>query len=226
MKKKNAELLSAQHQIIVSEKLGAIGKILSIISHELKNPLFSLRNKLSILEQQENFDKKIINEMFNDISFCVDIIDNTNAYRKTQELNLEKNCISNLILESILMLNIPANIEIKTDFKDDIEILCDLFQCKIVIMNIIKNAVEKFETGGGIIKIETIDADKFLKIIISDNGYPLNESIDIFEAFVTTKSYGAGLGLAFSKLIIEKHNGKLYAINSCNWVSFIIELKK
>ncbi|MBP7651885.1 response regulator [Candidatus Dependentiae bacterium] len=222
------KLKVASEKLLNTEKLGAIGKITSIISHELKNPLFAVTGSLYLMKNNfSQISASEIDKIEEKINYCIEIIDNINQFAKTGELVKEKVSVSELIFNSMLNFKIPENIQVSTDV-EDADITVDKIQFKIVILNIIKNAVEKFSGNPGKIQIKSFfkkngNSDE-LNIVISDNGAPLTEDIDVFAPFYTTKIHGSGLGLSFSKLIIENHNGKISAFNGGGWVNFEIKL--
>ena len=221
-------LKTASEKLLIGEKLGAIGKISSIISHELKNPLFAVSGSLYILKNDQNkISQRDIEIIEGKIKYCIDIIDNINSFTKTGELVKEKSAISEIIYNAMLGLKIPENIVLKNNI-EDADIFADKFQLKIVILNILKNAIEKFSGAPGEIEIVSKlvrkETGSRIIIIISDTGEPFPENADIFEPFYSTKTNGSGLGLSFSKLIIENHNGKISAYNKDGKVNFEIIL--
>nr|HPG31758.1 ATP-binding protein [bacterium] len=125
----------------------------------------------------------------------------------------------------MLGLKIPENIVLKNNI-EDADIFADKFQLKIVILNILKNAIEKFSGANGemaiVSKLIRKENGSEIMIIISDTGEPVSENADIFEPFYSTKTNGSGLGMSFSKLIIENHNGKISAYNKDGKVNFEI----
>lgn len=82
-----------------------------------------------------------------------------------------------------------------------------------VIQNLVGNAI-KFTPEGGTIRLTAQEADRFVQISVSDNGrgIPMSLQSQVFQKFVTgrVKGRGTGLGLAFCKLAIEAHGGKIW----------------
>jgi len=220
LKNKISELKISNDKIINYEKLSAIGKMASVFSHELKNPLFTIKTFLNSLDKSKI---KNLDRILEKIDFSFEVIENINKFYKSKELELEKIDLKKLIFNVILSLKNKNNIEIKYEIPKNIFINVDRFQFKIVLMNILKNAIEKFEEEEqGKIFIKVIKKKVGIKITIFDNGKPIEELNGIFELFKTTKSKGTGLGLSFSKMIIEKHNGELLVENKKNGVEFTI----
>jgi PAS domain S-box-containing protein len=109
---------------------------------------------------------------------------------------------------------------IEYEFDDPVlEVLVDRYQIQQIIINLVTNAVDA---------MQDIDRQPLLRIRIrnSEGGHVLTEFIDngpglpndcadkIFDAFVSTKENGMGIGLAISRSIVEAHDGELWAVNN------------
>ncbi|XPV54921.1 MAG: sensor histidine kinase [Halarcobacter ebronensis] len=103
-----------------------------------------------------------------------------------------------------------------------------------VLLNILKNSIDNFEVievKNKKIRVNTVSTDNYLRIIITDNGGGIKDSIKekVFEPYFSTKEHrnGTGLGLYMSKIIIEQYQqSSLYFENTNDGVSFTIELNK
>ena len=86
-----------------------------------------------------------------------------------------------------------------------------------VFINLISNAIEAMEGIGipPLVQIRATVTDKNEMLVqVSDNGPGVRDTETIFEAFVTTKDNGMGIGLAVSRSIVEAHCGRLWAENN------------
>lgn len=106
----------------------------------------------------------------------------------------------------LLEVNIP---------EESIYSIIDTKALERALGNIIINAI-KYNKVGTIITVELIKSDKYVDIIIEDNGYGISDEVieNIFDEFVRADKArktdgGSGLGLAITKKIINLHNGKL-----------------
>jgi signal transduction histidine kinase len=86
-----------------------------------------------------------------------------------------------------------------------------------VVMNLLMNAVEAMSIGGKLTVSTKLlyDSDEML-LIVSDEGTGISSDIlpNIFDAFVTSKQTGTGLGLTITYDIVMKHNGRIAAENN------------
>jgi signal transduction histidine kinase len=97
-----------------------------------------------------------------------------------------------------------------------------------VFINLISNAIEAMETNPRepqvVIKVAISD-DKEMAIEVIDNGPGVDDAENIFDAFVTTKEKGMGIGLAVSRSIVEANEGQLWAENNSDFgAKFTVKL--
>jgi signal transduction histidine kinase len=111
------------------------------------------------------------------------------------------------------------NIEIRTDFGRGLPpVLTDQVQMEQVFVNLIRNAIDAFDTtidGERLITIQAIaDGESAIRVEITDLGVGMKEPERAFEPFFTTKQHGMGMGLTICQSIIEAHNGRLWAASN------------
>jgi signal transduction histidine kinase len=126
--------------------------------------------------------------------------------------------INTVIREMALLLQHEAAahvVSIRTVLADGLaDVLADRVQLQQVLMNLMLNAIEAMKDTGGDLTItsETRDPGELL-ISVSDTGVglPTDSPDTMFDAFVTTKPHGTGMGLAITRSIVDAHGGRLWA---------------
>jgi len=103
----------------------------------------------------------------------------------------------------------------RTELTEDLpSVRADRVQLQQVLMNLMLNGMEAMSEGGGELRISTGREPGEVMVAVSDTGVgiPADKMKEIFNAFVTTKAKGTGMGLAISSTIIDSHGGRLWAI--------------
>ena len=140
-------------------------------------------------------------------------------FSNVSKLNIEKNPMEiNMLLEDVCD---EAGLILKNDIKFkssignyEVYIKGDYNRLKQVLINVIKNAKEAIDNNGLVELKAKAFKNKYI-ITIKDNGVGMDKetSNKIGTAFYTTKKNGTGLGVCFSKEIIEKHDGTMEYIS-------------
>jgi signal transduction histidine kinase len=150
-------------------------------------------------------------------------------FSKSGSLNREYEDVGQIIKELLSLVNFHADlngIKIHTNTLEKYpKILIDKDKIKQALLNIVLNAMESM-SGGGDINIKIAKSDRCLKISIKDTGtgIPEEQHDKIFDLFYSSKSGGAGLGLAITQNIIHAHGGNIGFKNLNNGTKFTIKL--
>lgn len=220
------DLEKYKSRIIKQEKLSSIGELSSRLAHDIRNPLTVIKGTLDFIKMKnKNLTPEDI-EKFDRIDTAMyritHQIDNVLDFIKGKPLKLTRQPLQEIIDSSLLDIKKPSEITIKS--KDtDIEIDCDVEAMKIVLINLVVNAVQSIESNGVIIISSELKGDKVI-ITVQDSGpdIPEEDLKNIFEPLYTTKQEGTGLGLSSCKSLIEQHHGTISVQN--NPKRFVIEL--
>jgi signal transduction histidine kinase len=114
--------------------------------------------------------------------------------------------------EDLAQHGITARVELKGDLP---KIVAHRGQLQQVLINLIRNAIEAMQADRNdhrVLQVSSrLHGDDRIIISIEDSGPGIDprHAENIFDAFVTTKSAGMGLGLALCRMIIERHSGEL-----------------
>ena len=185
-------------------------------AHQIGTPLSSLMGWSNILKEKD-LDHQIIHEIDNDIMRLNKIAKRFSEIGSKTKLKVEN---LNEILNTILVYLEKRNSSlINFEFypsNDDIKIKINKTLIEWVIENIVKNAIDSM-SGNGKIQIKIMKENNQAKILISDNGSGISNSLKnkIFDEGFTSKENGWGLGLSFSKRIMTVyHEGNIKVKNS------------
>ncbi|MDY5845488.1 MAG: HAMP domain-containing sensor histidine kinase [Bariatricus sp.] len=189
---------------------------ISKISHEIRNPLTLVYSTLQLIESQhpEVHTFRHWTDMREDIEFMITLLQELSSYNNGERLKCSS--FSSYDFFSHLCLSFAAScVETDIEFTSRIspslpDIWGDKIKLQEVFLNLLRNAKDAVSPCGSI-RLEASTDNRFLKIIIADNGCGIaDEQLDeIFDAFVTHKTGGTGLGLSIAKRTIEAHGGTI-----------------
>ena len=237
LRKAYKTLEETKTELVASEKLAAIGRLVSGVAHEINNPLTSVLGFTEILlsSEGENPMKESLAIVLHEAQRCQKIVQDLLLFTRHKKMSLELTRIDHLadeILEA-LSLDLKKNsVEVVKNYSDSPPILVDPSQIQQVFLNLIKNAIQAMEAvpqGRKITVSIQLPAPKKMRVAFRDNGPGITaENIDkIFEPFFTTKGVGkgTGLGLSLSYGIIQRHGGCILVDSKPgNGTSFIVEI--
>ena len=237
------ELELRQGQLVRSEKLAALGTLLSGVAHEINNPLSNISTSCEILAEEVGagvtaFQKELIEQIDTETWRARRIVRSLLDYARNREFRHEVVPLAPLVADSLRLIKgqIPVHVSIDTDIPAELAISCDRQRLQQVLFNLLSNAVAALEGGGDIvIAARTIrasgnpssgDALVFgqcptdgtaVEIEMRDNGHGIPAEVlpRIFDPFFTTKDVGQGLGLGlFIVFEIVEEQGGCIAVQS------------
>ncbi len=203
---------------IISQLLENHHTAVSMIAHEIRNPLTLVSSSLQIMEAQHPEVKEFHNWklMMEDVRFMCDLLNQLSTFNNSSTLHHSVFSIEKLLK------NISVSFAISLDASDcDIEFSSkiasgmgdftgDKIKLEEVLLNILQNARDAVgESGSIFLSAERLSDSIVIRCRDTGCGIP-DERIDtIFDMFVTYKENGTGLGLSSAKRIVEAHGGAL-----------------
>ncbi|GAB4485314.1 MAG: hypothetical protein Fur0016_10320 [Anaerolineales bacterium] len=212
-------------QLIQSERLALVGRLLASVSHELNNPLQAIQNALFLLKADEELSdqsRQDLNIILSETERMASLIGRLRStYRATQAEDFQEIMLNDVIEDvHALTSTYMRHRSIIFTFHPDpglpaIPVIPD--KIRQVILNLFINAIEAMQNGGNL-TVHTYHLPDQAQVLItfSDTGPGINPKIfsRIFEPFVTDKEAGTGLGLTITADIVHQHRGEIYAENN------------
>jgi signal transduction histidine kinase len=225
-----SSLLENQRKLRRVERLAAMSKFATLVSHEIRNPLNSMNINMQILKREmENPSgdsekkQKYFNIITSEINRMENLIKNFLMISRPPRFDFLPNNMHDILDEVVLMHSANAeqqNVDIRKEYyRRTVMVSVDRDQIKQVFHNIIINSLQAMP-GGGRLTIKTglkrmrtrLDQNvRSLRIEFKDTGVgiPKDKVKDIFEVYYTMKKTGTGLGLAIARQIVEGHFGTI-----------------
>lgn len=214
-------------EMIQSEKMASLGRLVSGVAHEINNPLGYMKSSIGLIEDdiqelKERCDEKEYSKLLDDMESNLDmniegidkITNITETLREFVSVEVESEVKTDLnenIRSTLILLEneFKEDIDLKKELGDIPEVKCSPGKLNQVFMNVIYNALQSVDEGAIEIKTWAEDKDAFIKIKDDGRGIPKDIRDKIFDPFYTTKDESTGLGLSVSYRIVKEHGGDI-----------------
>jgi PAS domain S-box-containing protein len=203
------------------ERMAYIGQITASLSHEIRNPLSSIKMNLQILGQNHRFagnDEKRLHITQTEIQRLETILQQLLDFAKPISVTPGEVDVNDVIHFCAGLLEVKFR-KIQASCRMDLSsslplVTADKTKIEQVVINLMLNALDSIRPGGEVCVRSGIRRHKqtdFVTIQVSDDGDGIPSELisHIFEPFYTTKIKGTGLGLANVKQIVQAHNGNV-----------------
>ncbi len=210
------------HEAVLQERasekrLAALGEMASVLSHEIRNPLASLKGHAQLLGESLAEDERGTKKIARIVSEA------ERLERLTTELlefvgtpSLQKETVDLSALVHRAADEVPEGrfeirgLEASADFYGDES---RIYQ---VLLNILRNAAQA--APGQVVEVSLGETAKALEVRVRDRGpgLPPGNEARVFDPFFTTRVKGTGLGLSIAQQLVERHGGSLTAENAAD----------
>ena len=224
LRERNKQLEDQSMALVRSERFATIGKISTLITHEIRNPLSSIGLNAELLEEEisqfEGCDTGESRALLKAIGGEVDRLrDVTEEYLQFARLpKPEKESIDVLtLINNIVQFVEPEmnqkNLKLTVTHEGTPQASVDGNQIRQALLNLLRNSAEAMDHKDGgqiLIHIKAHDSENtMIRIEDSGPGVPFEIQPHIFEAFYSTKPSGTGMGLSLVQQIATGHGGEV-----------------
>jgi signal transduction histidine kinase len=216
--RKRTQELEAVHEAMLSKtRLATIGHTASVLTHEMRNPLASIKLALSGLNGSNTLqsrERRRVKLVLGEVDRLDTLLSETLDYVRPVKVAVEPvdmERLLNRVLSEQEPLMAEKGIRIRREIcAECASIRLDEAKMHQVLLNLLKNAVEASPEGGEI-RVRLWRDGEELVLRITNGGEPIApQSLErAFEPFYTTKPKGSGLGLGLVKRVIEEHGGRV-----------------
>lgn len=227
LKLKNDEINKINEQLEIANSTK--DKFFSIIAHDLKGPLGSFKNLLTLMiNSYDDFNDEERKEFLSSIDISSNdiyiLLENLLDWSRSQRnlitikpVEADFSIITDNIIQQLKNLANDKKITIKSNISKPTYLVFDPQLIQTVLRNLISNSL-KFTHKNGSVNIDFYEDDKKATIIVADSGIGMNqEKLNKLFTFDNNKSTygtdnekGTGLGLLICKDFVELHNGKIW----------------
>ncbi len=214
---KTAELERAHREILLTEKLAALGHLSAGMAHEIRNPLNSISLFAQVMSsglenepEMLSYAEKIINEVERIDAILIKLLSTSKRSSFQLRTIYLDDVIENSLqpfLEQIQAQNVVLQ---KQSLRQTPSILADADELGLVFSNLFANALFEMQQGGTLsVSLAHDDKDVFVTVSDTGGGIPEGHLNEIFDPFFTTKERGTGFGLSVVLRIVKTYAGRI-----------------
>jgi two-component system NtrC family sensor kinase len=231
------EAVNLQAKLRHTEKMAAVGQLVSGVAHEVNNPLTAILGFADLLAENPQIPetaREDLNLIVQEAQRTKLIVQNLLSFARKMPAQRELVQVNTIIRKTLQLRAYDFsshNIQAVERLQEDLpEVVGDPNQLQQVVLNILNNAYDAVRDSGlaGRIEIVTQQRNGFNEIVFRDNGPGISHPDRIFDPFFTTKEIGKGTGLGLSICygILREHGGDVTCHNNRNapGATFVVRL--
>lgn len=209
---------AAQVAVVSAEKLGIAGLMAARVAHDVRNPLSSIKMQTQLLNSSlapGSESREMTEAMLHDISQVELVVGGLLEVARPSALRRSPQNLNDIV-ESIIRQVSPQcrhrHITVERRLATDLPVLSlDAGRLTHALLNVVVNATEALREGGTLAITTARSEAGDVLVVVDDDGVGIDaaQAPRVFDAFVTTKPGGVGLGLVNARAAIESHGGTI-----------------
>ncbi|HBV86787.1 MAG TPA: two-component sensor histidine kinase [Desulfosporosinus sp.] len=220
----------SEMEMLKLDRLNMIGEMAASISHEVRNPMTTVKGFLQLLrKKQESKDREYFDLMIEELDRANTILTEFLSIRGNKPTFLEWHNINDIVTSTLPLIQADAQTNDKlltVELNDLPDIKLDIQEIRQLLLNLVRNGFEAMAPGGQL-KIRTFTTNSEVALVVLDEGSGIEQCIleKLGTPFFTTKEQGTGLGLAVCYGIVLHHNGRISIETSSKGSAFYVYFK-
>lgn len=206
-----------QQKFLESQKLGYLERVVDGLAHEIRNPIVTLggyARRLQKMLEPEHPGQVPLRIMLSDVERLESMLREVEDYldfARSHRLSFRKVDLKEVVKEALALVPFHEGIRVEESYSQEGPwIFGDPTHLRELFRHLLDNAAEAMPHGG-LIRITVSQEGPTARVCIQDTGVGIPEKFlsHIYSPFFTTKTKGAGVGLAKAHMIVDEHGGQI-----------------
>lgn len=205
-----------------AERLAALGRIAAALAHEIRNPLGSILGSIDILREAPGLgedERRLCGIIRNETDRLNDLVGDMMNLARPREPTMERVDVARVAREVVQLARRSGrgehDVPVEFEGPESLPVHADAAQLRQVIWNLVRNAVQASGADAPVrVRVSKERERAVVEVIDRGPGIPEEMRDRIFDAFVTTRSQGIGIGLAVVKQIVDAHGARVDVVEN------------
>jgi signal transduction histidine kinase len=201
----------ATARALEAERLAVLGRIAAGLAHEIRNPLGSITGSIEMLRESpalSDEDRRLCDIVQREARRLNDLVGDMVDLSKPRPPRPEATDVVALARDVVELASNAArgaDVAVRYEGPQKEEVVrCDGAQMRQVVWNLVRNAIQA-SPGDSTVTVRVTPGERDVVLAVDDQGPGVPPEARIFDEFFTTRTHGAGIGLAVVRRIIEDH---------------------
>lgn len=216
---RTAALEASQRALLEKERLAMLGEIMAAVSHEIRNPLGTVRSSLfTVKHGLERADPERLSRALEraerNIIRCDRIIEELLDLSRARDVAPRSTPLDTWLRSVVASAGVPPAVACETDLRSAVSLPLDREKMRRAILNLINNSLQSFEEAAGRerrLHVSSERLDGLCRIRITDTGPGMPPEVlgKLGTPLFSTRAFGVGLGLPVVQETISGHGGQV-----------------
>ncbi|WP_407306473.1 ATP-binding protein [Desulfosporosinus sp. SB140] len=217
----------AEIEMVRMDRLNLIGQMAASISHEVRNPMTTVKGFLQLLKKkQELKDQEYFDLMIEELDRANSILSEFLSISRNKPTLFERYNLNDLVTSTLPLIEADAQYNdnlLTVDLNNVPDLQLDTQEIRQLLLNLVRNGFEAM-SGGGKLTIKTYFVGREVALVVADQGKGIEQSVleKLGTPFFTTKEQGTGLGLAVCYGIVSRHNARISVETGLEGTTFYV----
>lgn len=207
------ETEAVQAQLVLQERLAAIGELAATVGHELRNPLAVITNALYLLRRAlagGGDPARHLDTAEREVAAASAIVSDLLDYARARQPVMAPIDVADLAAEVLSTVPVSPGVSVVVEGGATV-VAADRDMLRQVLVNLVSNGLEAMPDGGTLSVSTAPTPDGGAQVAVADTGAGIDPDVlpRIYEPFFSGKARGVGLGLAVTQRIVSAHGGDI-----------------
>jgi len=205
-----------------AERLAVLGRVAAALAHEIRNPLGSISGSIDIIREAPGLgedEKRLCEIIRSETDRLNDLVGDMMNLARPREPSIETIDLARIARDVVELARRSGrgerDVPIEFEGPEEAKVQGDAGQIRQLVWNLVRNAVQASTAGTKVnVRVDMVKGKPRIDVVDRGAGIPESMRDRIFDAFVTTRSQGVGIGLAVVKQIVDAHGAKIEVLDS------------